>query len=81
MKELFLKTDSRNRISLTKAVGKASSVYKVTVQDGKIILEPMVEMSKHEEWLYAPENKAILDHVKESLKQKADIYLGTFEEE
>ncbi len=42
MKELFLKTDSRNRISLTKIVGKASAVYRVTIKDGKIILEPMV---------------------------------------
>lgn len=78
MKSLYLKTDSRNRISLTKVSGKKSNVYKVYVEDGKIILEPMVAMSVHEEWLYAPENEKILEHVKESLKQKADRHLGTF---
>lgn len=35
-------------------------------------------INKREAWLFLPENKKILAHIKKSLKQKADIDLGAF---
>jgi hypothetical protein len=36
------------------------------------------KIPKHEAWLFEPENKKILDHVKKGLKEKASINLGSF---
>lgn len=81
MKQIYVKLDSRNRISLTK-IGKLSPVYRVYIEKNKIILEPIAEdkkaLSKEEEWLFRPENKKLLDYVKECLKQEANIDLGSF---
>lgn len=75
---IYLKIDSRNRVSLTKLVGKISPIYKAYVKDGKIILEPVQEVPAEEAWLFLPENKHILERLKRSLKQKATINLGSF---
>lgn len=77
-KSIYIKTDSRNRVSLTKLSKNLSHLYKAYVRDDKIILEPVAEIPKAEAWLFKPENKEVLKRLKESLKQKADIDLGSF---
>lgn len=78
MKNIYLKVDARNRISLTKLTKNVPALYRAYVQDGKIILDPVREMSEEETWLFKPENKELLAHLKESLKQEATIDLGSF---
>jgi len=72
-----LTVDSRKRISLTKLLpeGKISSVRAYKEND-KIILEPMVEISAREVWLY--ENKGALEKVKKGLLEKGTIKRGSF---
>jgi predicted DNA-binding protein len=36
------------------------------------------KIAEHERWLYDPANKAIVEHIKEGLKQKATIYRRSF---
>lgn len=45
--------------------------------------EPIIEVSQEEQWLFDPKNKAIVDRLKEALKQKAtqEIDLSLFEED
>lgn len=75
---VYLKPDSRNRVALTKITEHLSSLYRAYSRDGKIILEPVVEIPNEEAWLFLPENKEKLEYLKKSLKQKADIDLGSF---
>lgn len=75
---VYLKVDSRNRISLTKLSKKLSHIYKARTQNDKIILEPLQEIPEKEAWLFLPENKEILADLKKSLKEKATINLGSF---
>lgn len=75
---IYLKTDSRNRVSLTKLSPEKTPIYKAFKQGKTIILEPIQEMSEEEAWFFRPENKEILEHVKESLKQKGKHNLGSF---
>lgn len=75
---VYLKVDSRNRISLTKLSKDLSSIYKATVQANKIILEPVQEVPEDEAWLFLPENREILAHIKKSLTEEAKIDLGSF---
>lgn len=80
MKKISIKVDSRNRVSLTK-VSKhlASSFYAYEEDNGRIILEPIVEIPAHEAWLFKPENKKILEKVKRGLKQKTPgVSRGSF---
>jgi hypothetical protein len=77
-KEVFLKVDSRNRISLTKVVKDLPVIFKAYVKDGKIILEPVQQVPEEEAWLFKPENKEVLKRLKESLDQEANIDLGSF---
>lgn len=71
MKKTYVSLDSRNRICLTK-VSKTITADRFLAyeQDGKIILEPVVEIPVDEAWLFAPENKKILKQVLEGLEQK-----------
>lgn len=78
MKFLYIKTDSRNRISLTKLSKKMAPIYRAYIEKNKIILEPVQEVPQEEAWLFLPENKQLLARIKESLTQKADIDLGSF---
>jgi hypothetical protein len=82
MKKTYVKLDSRNRISLAKVVKllpiQSSTAFCAYVQGGKIILEPFVEIPEDEAWLFKPENKHLLDQVKEGLKQKGVIKRGSF---
>jgi hypothetical protein len=78
MKTTYLKLDSRNRVSLTKITKNLAALYRVHTQGDKIILEPIKEIPEEERWLFDPENKKILEHLKESLKQEASFDLGSF---
>jgi hypothetical protein len=80
MKKVSVKVDSRNRISLTKVSKKiASSFYAHEEKDGRIILEPIVEVPAREAWLFKPENKEILEKIKRGLKQKTPgVSRGSF---
>ncbi len=81
---IYVKVDSRNRVTIPKEIAKdLSHLYKIYEKSGKIILEPIQEIPQEEKWLFDPKNKAIVDELKEALKQKADrvIDLGIFEEE
>jgi len=75
---IYVKPDSRNRVSLTKLVPHLSPIYRAYTENGRIILEPVIEVPSEEAWLFLPENKEKLAYLKKSLKQKADIDLGSF---
>lgn len=78
MKSLYLKTDSKNRILLTKATKKVAPIYKVYLEGNKIILEPIEDKPQETHWLLKPENKHILKELEESLKDKERFDLGSF---
>lgn len=81
-KETVVKVDSRNRITIPKDITKSlSHLYKIYEKSGNIILEPIIEIPKEELWLFDPKNKAIIDELKQALKQKANkkIDLSSFE--
>ena len=69
MKNVCLAVDSRNRVCLTKLTKKLPARFLAYLKDGKIILEPLVEVPKDEAWLFEPENKEILEQVKKGLSQ------------
>jgi hypothetical protein len=75
---VYLKVDSRNRISLTKLSQNLFSMYKARIEKNKIILEPVQEIAETEAWLFLPENKEILTRIKKSLTEDAKIDLGSF---
>ena len=75
---VYLKIDSRNRVSLTKLSKKLAHLYKAYSVADKIILEPMQAIPEKEAWLFEPENKEILDTLKRGLKQRATISRGSF---
>lgn len=70
---IYLKVDSRKRITLTKLLTDLPPFYKAYVKDSKIILEPVQEVPETEAWLFLPENKEILAKIKKSLTQEATI--------
>ena len=73
---MYVKVDSRNRLTIPKGISHGKKelphLYKIYEKDGKIILEPVKEVSKEERWLFDPKNKAIVDELKRALKQKAN---------
>lgn len=73
MKQIYIKVDERNRITLTKATKNPHKIYKVHMKGETIILEPVIETPKEQHWLLKPENKHLLEKVEESLKQEANI--------
>ncbi len=79
----YVKVDSRNRITIPKPLSEGMAhLYEIYEKDGSIVLEPIREVPKEERWLFDPKNKAVVDELKEALKQKADrqINLSVFEE-
>lgn len=84
---IYVKVDSRNRLTIPKQIsdreGGLPNLYKVYEKDGKIILEPVQEIPKKEQWLFEPKNKAVVDELKKALKQKANrvIDLDALEKE
>ncbi len=79
----YVKIDSRNRITIPKTLAPDTSyLYKIYVEKGKIVLEPIQEIPKKERWLFDPKNKVIVEELKAALKEKADrsIDLSLFED-
>lgn len=74
---VYLKVDSRNRISLTKLSDHLSAIYKARIENNTIILEP-AQIPEDEAWLFLAENREILASLKKSLTQDAVIDLGSF---
>jgi hypothetical protein len=73
----YVKIDSRNRITIPKAMAnELSHLYKIYEKGGKIILEPIKEVPRGERWLLDPKNKAIAQELKKALKQKANITIN-----
>ena len=63
---LYVKVDSRNRITIPKKLAKdIAHLYKVYEKDGNIVLEAVHEASKSEQWIMEPKNQAILERLKE----------------
>lgn len=83
--EVIIKIDSRNRFTIPKEVAGqlSSNLFRIYREDGNIILEPIIEVPKEEQWLFDPKNKEIVAKLKKALKQKATkkIDLSSFEEE
>lgn len=76
-KTISLTVDSRKRICISKLLDELDiSSVKAYKSDGKIILEPMVEISANEVWLY--KNKEALAKVRKGLSQEATISRGSF---
>ncbi len=63
-----VRPDSKGRILLG-ALAKGVSSYTVTKDNGRIILEPNVEIPAKEKWLW--ENKTALQKVKKGLQDSA----------
>ncbi|MFA5999252.1 MAG: hypothetical protein WC747_04505 [Candidatus Babeliales bacterium] len=77
--QTILKVDSKNRITLPKKISESvGKLVQISMQNGKIILEPLHIIPQEEAWLFEPQNKTILTELKKSLKQKATINLGSF---
>ncbi len=78
MADQMLRLDSKNRITLSKLLifGSVSSVQASTLENGDIVLKPMVEIPANERWLY--ENKDALESVKRGLAQTETEDLGSF---
>lgn len=68
--EVYLKLDSRYRISLRKLIEDPHTHYRAYKINGKIIIEPVEEKEDIEAWIFKPENKTALESLKRGLKQK-----------
>lgn len=77
-KPIYVKIDSRNRVTLTRISKRLSAVYKMYKRGNTIILEPVVEIPANEAWLFAQENKGLLARIKKGLKEGGTIDLGSF---
>lgn len=62
-----LRPDSKGRITLSKLAEGISSFNVSTDKEGRILLEPMVEIPAREKWLY--ENPDALSSVRRGLAQ------------
>lgn len=70
---IYVKSDSRNRITIPKEISNDNShLYRIYKKNNTIILEPVQEISKDEQWLFDPKNKAIVTELKKALNEKAD---------
>lgn len=78
MTGLTLTLDQKNRISLTKLLKfkGVDSVNASVLDNGDIILTPMVSIPASEKWLY--ENEEALKSVKKGLSEKGAIDRGSF---
>lgn len=66
-KEFKTRPDSKGRITLGTLAKGVSSYLVRPESDGRVILEPMVEIPARESWLH--ENKAALKSVRKGLEQ------------
>ncbi len=64
-----LRPDAKGRVTLGK-YAKGISSFSVTMDEqGRIIMEPYVEIPQREQWLY--HNKEALEHVQQGLRDSA----------
>lgn len=62
MTDVFLRPDSKGRISLGKIANNVSS-YKMTIKkNGQLLLEPYVEIPLSDKWVF--EDKDLIDKLK-----------------
>ncbi len=74
----ILRPDTKGRITLGKLAENVSG-FKITEEEGRIILEPQIEIPAREAWLYKnPEAKASLDRGIEQAENGEAKYLGSF---
>jgi hypothetical protein len=69
MKKNKVHIDKDNRIyfgKMAKQIKKLSENFRVYIEKGKVILEPIVEMPTH--WLDLPENKHLKSKLAEAIK-------------
>ncbi len=65
-----LRPDAKGRISLGKLAQGVSSFHAHRMDDGRIILDPFIEIPAREKWLFS--NQVALNAVKTGLSQAAD---------
>ena len=63
MNNIVLRPDAKGRISLGEIARNVSSYRMSVEQNGKIVLEPYVEIPLSENWIF--ENKELLDKIKQ----------------
>jgi hypothetical protein len=73
-----VKMDSRYRVCLAKLTKNAGSSFRAYEDNGKIILEPLIEIPADEAWLFKPENKEVLERIQDAFKEKKRIDRGSF---
>jgi hypothetical protein len=77
--EITVRPDSKGRIALG-ALAKGVSSFRVhKEEDGRVVLEPFVEIPERERWLY--KNPEALAMVEQGLRESAEgktHYLGDF---
>ncbi len=78
MKKQYVKVDSRNRICLTKILKNIPDIFRVYVKGNSVILEPIQEIPDREKWLFEPQNKGLLERLRDGLQQEDAIDLGSF---
>ncbi len=78
MSKYNLTLDSKNRISLTKLLRYTgvSSVQASVLENGDILLKPMVQIPAGEAWIY--EDPKVLASIKRGLAQEGTVDRGSF---
>ncbi|MDZ4676562.1 MAG: hypothetical protein SGI74_03550 [Oligoflexia bacterium] len=69
-KKLYLRPDSKGRVTLGSLAKGISSFTVHQDSDGSLVLEPQVEIPAKEKWLF--ENKTALSSVRRGLKESAE---------
>lgn len=73
MKKVRLRVDSRNRICLTKVSKQITNQFSAYEEEGKIILEPLFEVSFEDAWLLSPQNKEYIQELKKKYHKKLEV--------
>ena len=71
--KFYVKVDSRNRITIPKALTEnLPSLFKIYKEGNAIILEPVYEVEKEDRWLLEPQNKDAIEKLKKTLDNATD---------